>query len=113
MIDSEHRVLVKYAEDFQKAIKEGQGQEAVAILFDRLLEYTTSHFSREEAFMHKHGYSDLERHVAEHRRITREVMELNRQKGAMLPSSVGQFLQDWIINHINQTDRAYADEIRT
>lgn len=107
-IDAEHRVLVKYAEDFQTALNEGQGHEAVARLFDRLLEYTASHFAREEGFMQKKGYPEIEVHMKEHRRITREVMELNRDKSYVFPDSVDSFLQDWIINHINSTDRKYV-----
>ncbi|SDL19038.1 hemerythrin-like metal-binding domain protein [Maridesulfovibrio ferrireducens] len=107
-IDSEHRVLVKYAEDFQKAVIEGKEGEAIAKLFDRLLEYTTSHFAREEGFMQKRGYPDIEEHMKEHRRITREVMELNRDKRYVFSESVDKFLQDWIINHINNTDRKYV-----
>lgn len=111
-IDAEHRVLVRYAEDFQTALREGQGHEAIARLFDRLLEYTTSHFAREEAFMQKRGYPNIEAHMEEHRRITREVMELNRDKRYVFPDSVDSFLQDWIINHINNTDRKYVEYLK-
>lgn len=111
-IDAEHRVLVRYAEDFQTALREGQGHEAIARLFDRLLEYTTSHFAREEAFMQKRGYPKIEAHMEEHRRITREVMELNRDKRYVFPDSVDSFLQDWIINHINNTDRKYVEYLK-
>ncbi|WP_320008253.1 bacteriohemerythrin [Maridesulfovibrio sp.] len=107
-IDAEHRVLVRYAEDFQTALREGQDHEAVARLFDRLLEYTSSHFAREEAFMQKRGFPEIEKHMKEHRRITREVMELNRDKKYIFPDSIDSFLQDWIINHINTTDRKYV-----
>ncbi len=107
-IDAEHRVLVRYAEDFQTALRDGHDHEAIARLFDRLLEYTSSHFAREEAFMQKRGYPDIEEHMLEHRRITREVMELNRDKSYVFPDSVDSFLQDWIINHINNTDRNYV-----
>lgn len=111
-IDAEHRVLVKYAEDFQKAVNENAGHEAIARLFDRLLEYTTSHFAREEALMQKREYPHMEEHVNEHRRITREVMELNRDKRYVFPASVDSFLEDWIINHINQTDRQYVEYLK-
>ena len=107
-IDAEHRVLVKYAEDFHKAVNEGKEGETIARLFDRLLEYTTIHFAREEGFMQKRGYPDIEEHMKEHRRITREVMELNRDKRYVFSESVDKFLQDWIINHINHTDRKYV-----
>lgn len=106
-IDAEHRVLVRYAEDFQTALREGQDHEAIAHLFDRLLEYTSTHFAREEAFMQKRGYPEIEKHMQEHRRITREVMDLNRDKKYIFPDSIDSFLQDWIINHINTTDRKY------
>lgn len=106
-IDAEHRVLVRYAEDFQTALREGQDHEAIAHLFDRLLEYTSTHFAREEAFMQKRGYPEIEKHMQEHRRITREVMDLNRDKKYIFPDSIDSFLQDWIINHINDTDRKY------
>jgi len=111
-IDAEHRVLVKYAEDFREAINKKAGHDAVAHLFDRLLEYTTSHFAREEALMQKRGYPKMEAHVSEHRRITREVMELNRDKRYVFPASVDGFLEDWIINHINHTDRQYVEYLK-
>lgn len=107
-IDAEHRVLVRYAEDFQTALRDGQDHDAIARLFDRLLEYTSSHFAREEAFMQKRGFPEIEKHMEEHRRITREVMDLNRDKKYIFPDSIDSFLQDWIINHINNTDRKYV-----
>ncbi|ACS80005.1 bacteriohemerythrin [Maridesulfovibrio salexigens] len=107
-IDAEHRVLVRYAEDFQSALRDGQDHDAIARLFDRLLEYTSSHFAREEAFMQKRGFPEIEKHMKEHRRITREVMDLNRDKKYIFPDSIDSFLQDWIINHINNTDRQYV-----
>ncbi|WP_051261232.1 bacteriohemerythrin [Desulfovibrio inopinatus] len=111
-IDAEHRVLVKYAEDFQQAVQQGQGREALSRLFDRLLEYTAGHFAREETFMRKMNYPDIEEHIREHRRITGEVMQLNRDKSYVFPANVGSFLEDWIVGHISQRDRKYAEVYR-
>ncbi|THB68147.1 MAG: hypothetical protein D6E12_07125 [Desulfovibrio sp.] len=111
-IDAEHRVLVRYAEEFQQGVKQGIDPEAVARLFDRLLDYTTRHFAHEEALMHENNYPDVEEHVAEHRRITRLVMELNRDRRYVFPQSIGSFLRQWIIGHIQKTDQGYVGVLR-
>ncbi len=111
-IDAEHRVLVKYAEDFQQAVQQGQGREALSRLFDRLLEYTAGHFAREETFMRAMQYEDIDEHIREHRRITGEVMQLNRDKSYVFPANVGSFLEDWIVGHISHRDREYAEKYK-
>jgi len=108
LIDDEHRDLFQYAQDFHDALSAGRNREAVVKLFDRLLDYTNLHFRNEEEVMRRAGYPDLQAHQDEHRKMTREVMELYKDKRNIFSENVADFLCSWLSKHILEVDRKLA-----
>ena len=61
------------------------------------------------------GYAGLSDHIAEHRRLTQQVLDLQRDfvvKEQALPLTVLTFLSDWLGDHIKGSDRRYAPAVR-
>lgn len=111
-IDNDHRKLLNLINQFQTAVLYRTGQEFEEAALDELVEYTRTHFKREEDLMQEYGYPDFEPHQAEHRKFIGEVeamIEKYQREGnrASLQQAV-VFLRDWLINHIMGTDQAYS-----
>lgn len=110
--DQEHQKLVSMINELFDAVQAGRGKEALGSILDGLIEYTKTHFANEEHFMQKHGYPNLEAHKREHDALTKQVVDIQRKyhsgATAMLSMEVMTFLKNWLIKHIQGTDRQYA-----
>ena len=114
-IDQQHAELFGIASDLYDSIAEGRGKAAISAILDRLVRYTGMHFETEEKLMTESGYLDLAEHIAEHRKFTQQVLELQngfRQGRGGLRLEVLQLMADWIQNHIRDDDSRYGPVVR-
>jgi len=116
-IDRDHRKLVNLINQFQTAVLYRTGKEFEQEAFEALVDYTRTHFRREEDLMEEHGYPDFEAHRAQHRKMIAQVeacMDQYTNQGRDVPlRKAVVFLQDWLINHINGTDQEYSGFLRS
>ena len=111
-IDSQHRKLVNLINQLQTAVDYSTGEEFEREALDELVDYTKTHFEYEEGLMAQYDYPELEPHKALHRKMIAKVEEVlaeyeQDQDRAM--NNALSFLQGWLINHINGTDKQYSD----
>ena len=114
-IDGQHQNLFRLAEELYAAMASGQGKAALAKILDRLVQYTTVHFAHEERLMNQHNYPDRNAHVAEHRKLTQQVLAFQKdfESGkALMTVEVLHFLRDWLSHHIAQSDQKYAPYLK-
>lgn len=111
-IDDEHRTLFKYVRDFQQAVQSGTGGAQLNRIFTLLLQYTETHFSHEEELMRASDYPFLDAHHAQHGKLTRQVMQLRRDREFILPENLSEFLSSWLVLHIESEDRTFAEYLR-
>jgi hemerythrin-like metal-binding protein len=114
-IDREHQALFAMAEKLHQAMLDGSGAAVLRDLLARLINYTQVHFSHEEALMRQHAYPGIDAHVAEHRKLAEQVVELQRKHAAgklTLTMETMQFLRDWLDHHIKRSDHLVAQHIR-
>lgn len=110
-IDGQHQNLFRMAEDLYAAMSAGQGKPALAKILDRLVQYTTVHFAHEERLMSLHRYPDMAAHMAEHRALTKQVLDFqkNFESGkALVTVQVLNFLKNWLKHHIAESDQRYV-----
>ena len=110
-IDKQHRKLVNLINQLSTAVKYSTGEEFEREALDELVNYTKTHFTYEEGVMEQNGYPDFEAHKAQHVKMISKVEEvLAEYEGdpdtAM--SNAADFLKEWLINHINGTDKEYS-----
>ena len=110
-IDQQHRKLVNLINQLQTAIDYSTGEEFERDALDELVDYTKTHFSYEEGLMKDNDYPDYEQHKAQHQKMFKKVEEVlaeyeQDQDTAM--SNAVEYLKDWLINHINGTDKQYS-----
>lgn len=110
-LDDQHGKLVGMVNELHDAMRVGKGKEVLGPILSSLISYTASHFAEEEKLMQQHGYPDLARHKPEHDKLTRQVLDLQKQyqsNGMVLSMTVMNFLRDWLVNHIQGEDKKYG-----
>jgi hemerythrin len=111
IIDNDHKKLLDLIIQLFKVLNKAKKDEKAIEILDELIEYTVTHFNREEELMKKHEFPELEKHISEHENMRqkikkfRENITINTNK---VSSDALQFLQDWLVNHITVTDQVYA-----
>jgi len=110
-IDDQHKRLVGYVNELFDAMKSGKGKDVLGKILSSLINYTRVHFQTEEGLMMKHSYPEYTAHKKEHDALTDKVVALNKDfaEGKMVMTvDVGTFLKDWLVNHIQKTDKKYT-----
>jgi hemerythrin len=110
-IDNQHKKLVSLINHLHEAMHSGQGKEAMAIILDRLIQYTAFHFKTEENLMQTHKYPQSISHTQEHQGLVKAVLELQKgysegKTGITLETM--NFLKNWLNHHILQIDKQFG-----
>ena len=110
-IDQQHKKLLNLINQLQTAVDYSTGEEFERDALDELVDYTKTHFSYEEGLMRDNDYPDFEPHKLQHEEMFKKVGEVlaeyeKDQDTAM--HNAAEYLKDWLINHINGTDKQYS-----
>ena len=111
-IDEQHKRLINLINQLQTAVDYSTGEEFEREALDELVDYTKTHFSYEEELMEKYAYPEYEPHKAQHAKMINEVEAVLAEYEADHDRAMRRaldFLKDWLINHINGTDKEYSD----
>jgi hemerythrin len=114
-IDEQHKRLFEIAGRLHEAMRTGAGHGAMAPVLDELIAYTRTHFGTEESLMRTNAYPGFAAHRAEHEGLTERVLEFRRQfrEGKVaLTVEMLQFLKEWLVRHIGQSDRRFGRWLR-
>lgn len=111
-MDNQHKVLVDLINQLHTAMSAGKGSTVVGPIISEMVRYTKFHFESEEKLMTTHGYPGLGSQKAEHLKFTQQALDFQKQNSsgtATLSISILNFLKDWLTNHIQGTDKKYAE----
>lgn len=114
-MDDDHKKLIILLNKFQTAYDYSTDEAFEQKALEELVAYTQFHFAREEEMMAEAGYEDLENHKQQHQKMIAQVnvfVEKYRQDGHDSLNEVSQFLSQWLINHINGTDKLYSESMK-
>lgn len=110
-MDEQHKGLVKTLNELHAAMLTGQATTVTGDLLKRLVQYTHQHFAAEEALMKQAGFPGVAAHCVLHRNLTGQVEKFAGRfdRGEIsLNVELLMFLRDWLITHIQKTDREYG-----
>lgn len=110
-IDEQHKQLVNYINDLYRSMKGGESRQVTGKILGSLIEYTATHFQTEEELFDTYGYPETDQHKEIHKKLVEKVIDFQRQfeAGASeLEMPLMEFLKDWLVNHIMQTDKRYV-----
>ena len=116
VIDSQHKELFILINKLNSLIEkkdydlEHKQREAASII-KNLYNYSSYHFLSEEELFAQHGYPEADSHRNKHdkfREIIKNYLEDIRTTPNLSLEYLQDFLVEWIIEHIQQDDHAYA-----
>jgi len=111
-IDEQHKKLINLINTLQTIVDYTTSEESERECLAAVVDYTKTHFVYEEELMRKYGYPDFEAHKAQHQKMIDKVNDLlaayeKNPKSAMKDAL--DFLKQWLIRHINGTDKQYSE----
>ena len=110
-IDMQHRRLINLINRLQTAVDYSTGEVFEREALDELVDYTQTHFKYEEDLMEQNEYPDFEGHREEHVRMiarVEQVLQAYQQDQDDAMQKAIDFLKNWLISHINGTDKQYS-----
>jgi hemerythrin len=113
-IDGQHKRLIEIINSLYESMRAGQGEIALGKLLEDLASYTRTHFRAEEKLLESNGYPELAVHKKVHEALAAQVMDLIAQHKAgktALSIQTGNFLKNWLSNHILNTDKNYSEHL--
>ncbi|MHC4872679.1 MAG: bacteriohemerythrin [Planctomycetota bacterium] len=112
--DGQHKRLVSMINTLYAAMQQGKANNILGEILDELIEYTANHFQEEETMMNLYKYPKYEEHLKEHQSLVAQVVDAKEkfEQGSPLGVQTMNFLKQWLINHILETDMNYGDFFR-
>lgn len=111
LFDSHHKKLIYLINSLHGAMSKGHSKEVLSDIVAELALFTKYHFTEEERRMRRYGYSGYDLHRVEHEvfieKIKGFVIKLDAGN-AGLSLTLLKFLGDWLISHIQKTDKGYT-----
>ena len=111
LIDDQHKVLLKLINELYGSFRKGQAKDKMGTIIDELVNYTSYHFGVEEKYFSDFNYSDTPAHLHQHVKFVDAILKFKNEftsGKAAVSYEVLNFLKDWLINHIQVTDKAYV-----
>jgi len=113
-LDLDHKKLISLLNQFNTAYNYAMSEEYELQALKDLTNYTKYHFTREEKMMADCHYPELEAHQKQHQIMIDEIHKVEEKYQALGHDAfeeVSEFLTDWLINHINGTDKQYSKHL--
>jgi hemerythrin len=109
-IDEEHAIFLNILNSLEDAVAEGRENQEVGKAINDLMLYAYNHFAGEEKLLRDYEYPDYERHIKIHEAATGKILELanTHQANSGDARQLVLVLTEWLINHIQGTDKKYA-----
>jgi hemerythrin len=111
-MDDQHKRFFSLLNELNEiAEKQGGHKEEFGKIYEELSDYADLHFQNEEHLCEIHAYPDLEQQNIQHQFFRDELQRLGEEfhKGKPIAAkALLIFLRDWLINHILQEDKKYA-----
>lgn len=111
MIDKQHQKLVAMLNELNDAMRERKSKEILGKTIANLADYALTHFMTEERLFDKHQYPHQAAHKQEHNSFAEKVAQFKtrHERGEVaLSIEMMIFLKDWLINHIQGSDKKYG-----
>lgn len=110
-IDQQHQMLFGMINALADAIDGEPDRSALRRVAHELISYIDIHFTHEETYFDEFGYTEAKQHKKEHAFFVQRVLEFMdgfEQGNLAISSDMMQFLSDWLVTHIQGSDKKYA-----
>ncbi len=113
-IDEQHKKILAIINNLSEIFQEKKHHEQGVIdqIIQELNDYANYHFQTEEKYFDLFNYQDAEAHIKIHNQYREKISEWRQQyekeNDPKIFFDVSEFLKNWWVWHINNTDRAYV-----
>jgi hemerythrin len=107
-IDEQHQDIFKILNELATAIEEDKNRKTLSYILSDVVKHFSYHFTSEEIYLKSHP--DFDDHHQKHGELTEKILDFEKQSRkntAFNFSDVLDFLNDWLKNHILETDIEY------
>jgi hemerythrin len=113
IIDSQHKMLFKLLNQLNDVLEKPEDETLTTteVAIHGLLAYVDFHFTTEEKYFEEFNYENKEAHIQQHHFYIKKINEFHDRypkEGDKIINEVLIFLKDWILNHINISDKKYT-----
>ena len=112
IFDEEHKKLIGILNKAIYAKEHNDNTEEIKEVLREMTDYTFTHFTTEEAYMKAFNYPEYQDHKEEHMNFSTKIIAYAYKviKGDyQFADELTEYLKQWLINHIQVTDRKYID----
>ncbi len=112
LIDEEHKKFIDIINKVLVAKEHRNNRKEILGILIKIYEYAQKHFKTEETYMEKFGYSDYLFHKEEHQEFSLTILSYRiklMNSNYQIANDIFIFLQRWLVNHIQGTDKKYID----
>jgi hemerythrin-like metal-binding protein len=116
LIDGQHQEIVKAFNHLVASSRRGDGPKDLDQAFTQLMDATIAHFGIEEGLMAEADYPNGREHQAVHALLLRQISEVAQKVrigAATLAPPVTNFLEDWLLCHLQYEDMHLARYLKT
>ncbi len=111
-IDDEHKKLIGIINKAADTVKFNNKSKMVLSILDEMINYSGYHFLTEETYMINFDYPEYMFHRNEHIGFTDKTIDFQNRVvsgDSQVATEALEFLKQWLVNHIQETDRKYID----
>lgn len=111
-IDGQHREMVDIANRLLAGLRAGRDRDELVETLRELVRATEHNIATEERLMQEHGFAPAH-HAEEHQRLLEAIrhFDLRLDPGGLAESA--RFLHEWLLGHIDEDDRPFAELLRS
>ena len=111
-IDGQHREMLELANRLLAGLHARQDHDDLVETLRELVRATEHNISTEERLMQEHGLAPRH-HAEEHARLLEAIrrFDLRLDEGGL--AQAARFLHEWLLGHIDEDDRPFAEQLRS
>lgn len=116
VIDHQHETFFKIYDELVSSKASNKSDTVIKATIDKLLDYTSVHFTMEEALLEKSNYLDIDEQKRQHRFFINRIEDLkiaHAHKNPLLYTQLLTFARKWFLSHISQVDARYKETVTT
>jgi len=111
-LDQHHKVLMDIINRIYDNCMQPDAVDCIGPKVQELTDYSEYHFKAEEDYMRRIEYFEIDEHIEQHAMFIFKIRELQQACAGNemeLTQSIIVFLGKWLLHHVFEADRKYAD----
>jgi len=112
VIDGQHREMVDIANRLLAGLRAGRDRDELVETLRELVRAAEHNIATEERLMQEHGLA-LGHHHEERQRLLEAIRRFDLPLDAGGLGATARFLREWLLGHIDEDDRPFAEQLRS